>query len=195
VPCGIGGDDGLALLALAAVREVGPHEHEAGELALRPGGRLQRDRVEAADLGEDLLQAPHELECALRAVLLLERMEVAEAGQRHHALVHARVVLHRAGAERVEAGVDAERAVGEGCEMADDLGLGQLGEARRLPAAKLVRDLGRREVVARERSCPAALLRLLEDELHAASTAASLSMSSGVRFSVTHTSRASSSPE
>ena len=32
-----------------------------------------------------------------------QRMEVAEARAGRHALVHARVVLHRAGAERVEA--------------------------------------------------------------------------------------------
>ncbi len=38
------------------------------ETAARPG-----------DLREDLLQAPHELERSLRALLLLQRMEVAES--------------------------------------------------------------------------------------------------------------------
>ena len=79
-----------------------------GQLALRAGRRLERDGVEAGDLGEDLLEAPHQLERALRALLLLQRVQVAEAGRTDDALVDARVVLHRAGAERVEAGVDAE---------------------------------------------------------------------------------------
>ena len=67
------------LLALAAVGEVGAHEHEPGELALRARRRLERDGVQPAHLGEDLLQPPHELERALGAVLLLVGMEVAEA--------------------------------------------------------------------------------------------------------------------
>ena len=53
------------------------------------------------------------LQRTLRSVLLLQRMEVAEAREPARALVDARVVLHRAGAERVEAGVDAEVAVGK----------------------------------------------------------------------------------
>ena len=108
---GVGGDDRVALLA--AVGEVRAHEHQPGELALRAGGRLKRDRGQPGDLREDLLEPPHELERALRRLVLLVRMQVAETGQRRGPLVHARVVLHRARAERVEARVDAERAVGE----------------------------------------------------------------------------------
>ena len=53
------GDHDLApLLALAALLEVRAHEHQARQLALRAGGRLERDRVEAGHLGEDLLQPP-----------------------------------------------------------------------------------------------------------------------------------------
>ena len=129
---GVGDDDRVALLALAAVGEVRAHQHQPGQLALRAGRRLQRDRVEAGDLGEDLLQPPHQLERALRAVLLLVRVQVAEAGQRDDALVDARVVLHRAGAERVEARVDPEVARRELGEVADELGLGELGQPRRL---------------------------------------------------------------
>ena len=40
---GVGGDDHVPL-RLAAVGEGGAHEHQAGQLALRAGGRLQRDR-------------------------------------------------------------------------------------------------------------------------------------------------------
>src|SRR4029450_2036827 len=107
---GVRDDDLAARLRLTAFREVRAHEHEPRQLALRPGRGLERDSRQAGDLGEDLLEAPHELEGALRAVLLLERVEIAEAGEVHDSLVDPRVVLHRAGAERGEAGVDAGRA-------------------------------------------------------------------------------------
>ena len=41
---------------LAAVGEVGAHQHQAGQLALRARRRLERDRREPGDLGEDPLQ-------------------------------------------------------------------------------------------------------------------------------------------
>jgi hypothetical protein len=68
----VGGDDRVALLA--AVREVRAHEHEPGELALRARGGLQGHRREPGDLGQELLEAPHELERALRALVLLVRV-------------------------------------------------------------------------------------------------------------------------
>ena len=68
---GVGGEDRVALVALADVLEVGAHEHQPGQLALGAGGRLERARVEPGDLLQDLLQAPHQLERALRAVLVL----------------------------------------------------------------------------------------------------------------------------
>ena len=118
-------------LGFTAVREVGAHEHQAGQLPLRSRGRLKGDGGQARDLGQDLLEAPHHLERTLSSVLLLERVQVAEAGQVHDALVDPRVVLHRARAERVEAGVDAEGARRDVREMTDELGLRDLGQARR----------------------------------------------------------------
>ena len=122
-----------------------------GELALRAGRGLERDRGQPGDLGEDLLQLPHQLERALRALVLLQRMQVAEAGQADGPLVDARVVLHRAAAERVEARVDPEVAVGERREVAHDLVLGHLREPRRPLAPKLGGQLGHRQVVRRAR--------------------------------------------
>src|SRR5205823_728975 len=109
-------------------------------------------------------------------------------------LVDPRVVLHGAGAEWIEAGVDSEVARRELGEVPQDLRLRELGEPRRLRAAQLVRNVRGRQVVARRLAAPAAGLRLLEDQLHAASarTCARRSMSSGERFSVTQTSSASS---
>ena len=195
----VGDHDLPPLLALAPGGEVRAHEQQARQLALRAGGRLERDRVEARHLREDLLQPPHQLERALRAVLVLQRMEPREARERREPLVDPRVVLHRAGAERIEARVDAEVAGRELREVADELELRHLGEARRLGAAELVGKLRRRRqvLVARQRGCAAARLRLLVDQLHpltSASTSARRSISSGVRRSVTATSRTSSIP-
>ena len=80
------GDDHLAaLLQLTAVGEVGPHQRQPGQLALRAGRRLQRDGVQPGHLGEHLLQPPHQLQRTLGAVIGLVRMQVAEAGQADHA--------------------------------------------------------------------------------------------------------------
>src|SRR5205807_435649 len=149
------------------------------------------DRVEPRHLRQDLLQAPLQLERALRTLLLLEGMEVAKARQRDDALVHARVVLHRARPERVEAGVDPERPGGELAEVAHHLRLGQLRQPRRPLASKIVGDVSRREVVARKRRGPAPGTALLEDQLQevtSTSASTSRSTSAGERRSVTQTS-------
>ncbi len=117
-------------------------------------------------------------------------METGEPRERREPLVDPRVVLHRAGAERVEARVHAEVAGRELGEVADELELRHLGQARRLGAAELFRNLRRRRqvLVVRERRRAPPRLRLLVDELHratSASTSASRSISPGVRRSVT----------
>src|SRR5206468_11743282 len=128
---------------------------------------LQADAVQACDRLQDLLAPPHQLERALRAVLVLVGMKVREAGQRYEPLVDPRVVLHRAGAEWIEAGVDPEVASRELGEVAEDLRLRELRQPRRLGAAQLLGNVCRREVVARRLAAAATGLRLLEDQLHA----------------------------
>ena len=189
------GDDGVALLA--SVGEVRAHEHEPGQLALRTGCGLKRHRRKAGNLGEDLLQVPHELERALRTIVLLVRMEVSEPRQPSDTFVDARVVLHRATPERVEARVDAERAIGERRYVANDLRLGDLRKSRRTRAKKLRREFGPGEAVVGHTPGTTAGAALLEDELHqhtSLRTVASRSTSSGVRFSVRATSSTSSIP-
>ena len=103
-------DDVRALLVLAAVGEVRVEEHQPGELALAARRRLERHGVEPGHLEQDLLELPLELEGALRGVVLDERMELREPRQPDEPLVDARVVLHRAAAEGIEARVDPEVA-------------------------------------------------------------------------------------
>jgi hypothetical protein len=71
-------------------------------------------------------------------------VEVAEAGQGGEALVDPWVVLHRAGAERVEAGVDPEVPRRELREVPQQVRFGELGQAWRLGSGELGRDLGGR---------------------------------------------------
>ena len=122
---------------LAPVAEVARGDtSSAGQLALRPGRRLQRDGRQPGDLREVLLQLVEQL--AARPAALpssWQRMQVGEARQRREPLVPLRVVLHRARAERIEVGVDrscASRAV----EVAHDLQLGDLRQRRRLASRR-----------------------------------------------------------
>src|SRR5205823_9584206 len=158
-------------------------EHEAGQLALRACCGLKRDGVEPRDLGQRFLELDAQAQRSLRALLVLERVQIAEPGQRGEALVDARVVLHRARAERVEAGVDPEVACGELREVTEEIRLGDLGQARRLGPAELGRDPRDREPYVRGVAGAAARAGLLEDQLHRASTSASRSIWSFVRRS------------
>ena len=123
---------------------------------------------------------------------------LANPGSRDDALVDPRVVLHRARAERVEARVDAEVPVGEVREVAHDLVLGELRQARRLLAGERCRAPRARASRMRHAPRPPPGLALLVDELHqphtSARTSASRSTSAGVRFSVNATSSTSSMP-
>ena len=160
---GVGGEDLGA--ELAAVLVVGARQQHARELAVRAGARLQRDVREAGDLAQRLLELPHQLQRALGALGRLRRVQARVAGQRGDALVQLRVVLHRARAERVEAGVEVEVALREPVVVAHDLRLGDLGQLRRLGAAEVVREqvvLVRDVELGRHERAPA-LLGLLED--------------------------------
>ena len=88
---------------LPAILVEGARQQHAGELAVRPGGGLKRHVREAGDLRQRALQPPHQLERPLRTLGVLERVQARVPGERRRALVQPRVVLHRAGAQRIEA--------------------------------------------------------------------------------------------
>ncbi len=117
----VGGEHLVASLTARLV--VGAREQHACELAVRAGGGLQADVRQARDLRERPFEVPHQLERALCVLGILQRVQAGVAGERRDALVQARVVLHRARAERVEAGVEIEVALGEAHVVAHDLGL------------------------------------------------------------------------
>ena len=96
-------------------------------------------RGEAGDLGEPEAQRVHELERALDQVLGLVGVQPAQARQRGDALADLGVVLHRARAQRIGSRLDAVVARRQLGEVAHEIDLGDLGQARR-PAAQ--RDAG-----------------------------------------------------
>src|SRR5262249_35809752 len=194
----VGNDDLATLLELAPICEVGTEEHQAGQLALAAGRGLERDGRQAGDFGKDRLEPPHELQRALRPFLLLKRVEVAEPSEERKPLVDARVVLHRARTERVEASVDPEVASRQLGEVADELGLGHLREPWRPGARQPSRNLGGRKIVLRKARGAATRLRTLVDQLRhdptSAITSASRSISAGARPSLAAAGRPTPGP-
>ena len=155
----------------AAVGVEGAGQQQAGELAMGAGGGLQADVGQAANLAQRLLQQPHQLQRPLGPARVLGGVQAGVPGQRRHPLVEPRVVLHRAGAKRVEAAVEVEVAARELVVVADDLRLGDLRQRRRLAAQQVGRDqlLQRRlrHAGVRQHRSTAARLRLLVDRLSA----------------------------
>ena len=108
---------------LAAILVEGAREQHPGELAVGARGGLQRHVRQAGDLRQRTLQVPHQLERALGVLRVLQGVQARVAGERGDALVQARVVLHRARAERIEARVQVEVALGDADVVAHDLRL------------------------------------------------------------------------
>ncbi len=93
--------------------EGGPDEHHADELAMGPGGRVERESVHAGDLAEEALEHLQDLEIPLDEVLGGQRVRSGERRVGRESLVDLGVVLHRAGPERIEAQVDAVVLLGQ----------------------------------------------------------------------------------
>ena len=134
------GHQDLIAVGIASLAVIGADHQDPGQLPLRAGGRLQRDRAHAGDLGQGGLELPEQLERALRHLVGRQRMERREAGQPGRPLVELGVELHRAGAQRVEASVDREVQLREVDVVAHDLGFVELGQARGVHPAGVDRD-------------------------------------------------------
>jgi hypothetical protein len=121
----------LAAMRFAFAAEVRRGDEERRELALRPGGRLQADSGQAGDLGEVFLHAEEQFEHALDRVVVLERVQSGEAGERGEAFVPLRVVLHRARTERIKVRVDRHVPRGQVREVANQVDLADFRQRRR----------------------------------------------------------------
>ena len=99
-----------------------------------PGGGLEGHGVHTGDLTQQLLRLVEHLQAALDRLLRLEGVHLAEAWQGGHVLVNLGVVLHGAGAQGVEAVVDAVDPLGQGGVVAGQLRLGHVGQVQGLGA-------------------------------------------------------------
>ncbi len=126
---------------MITLRSGSPRSANAARMSIRPvsspcdpAAGWSVTAGQPRDLGEDLLELPHQLERALRA----RRPPGAGGGRGSPGCPTTRSFTRGLCfivqlPERVEARVDAEVAVGELREVAHDLVLGHLGEARRAP--------------------------------------------------------------
>ncbi len=163
---GVGDDHLLAGIALFLV--IGTDHPQAGELAMGAGGRVEGDGIEAGDPRKRLLEFVHELEESLDRFLRKVGVRLGESGERGGHLVDLRVVLHRAGTERVETGIDPIVPLREAGVVPHDLHLVEFGHPRDILAEefggndRFRRNL--RHLAARKGEARAPRRALLEEE-------------------------------
>jgi len=124
---GIGHDDRPPLV-LAAFFEVRFCDEECGKFAMRAGRRIERERRHPENRGQRAFEIVHHMERALREFVGCVGMEILETRQRRHRFVNARVVLHRARAQRIEAEIDRERAMRETRVVPHDVEFAVIGK-------------------------------------------------------------------
>ncbi len=139
---GVGHDD-LAARGVAARLVIGADHGHPGELPLGPGHRRERHPRHAGDILEDLLQFVQAGEEALSARLRRQGVAGEERGQHGETVARPRVVLHGAGAERIEMGVDGEVPLRQPGVVAHGIEFRHLGQVRRGRAQQFGRDVVR----------------------------------------------------
>ena len=186
---GIRNDDLRALLIAAGIMIL-LDEQDAREFAVRTGCGLECHAVHARDLAQILLCQLQHAAAALHRVGGSQRMDTRKAGQRGHFLVDPGIILHGAGAERIEAAVHAVDVVVQLRIVAAEVLLAQLRQNGSLRAAQRLRQRCLLDVTRREDAAAAAGNASLKDQLHLLSTSFTMAMvrSSASRgtFSVAH---------
>ena len=112
---------------------------------------IEREVVEAGERGEAVLEVIDHLQGALSRLDGLQRVEVVEARQGGHLLVDDGVVLHRAGAQGIEAVEHTEVVLAMVGIVAHDGHLVALGQLGVLLAAQPGGQLVMGEAVLRQR--------------------------------------------
>ena len=115
---------------LSMILEVSANHFQRCPLAVRPGRRLKRDFIEPRNLLQKQPQLIEQSQRPLRLLFRLHRMQIGKTAKRRRPLVHLRVVLHRARAERIKIGVDGKRAMRQMRVMPHQLELPNLRQAR-----------------------------------------------------------------
>src|SRR5579864_136949 len=114
---------------LAARLERRLDTHHAANLAMGTGRRAERHGLHPRDRLQPMREPVHEFERALDGDRGLQGMDVGKARQPRDLLVDTRIVLHRARAERIDAGVDRIILLRQARVVADHLRLAQARQA------------------------------------------------------------------
>ena len=107
VPWALSGMRTRVPMRLPLVAEIGGGDSRAVSSPWAPAAGCSETRVEAGDLGEDILHLPEQFQHALAgSSSLCKRMQVGQARQGGQPFVPLGVVLHGTRPERIEIGVD-----------------------------------------------------------------------------------------
>jgi hypothetical protein len=131
------------LARIAAGVERRANAQQPAQLAVRARFGAHRHPVHAGQVEQPEGERVDHLQRPLHRFLRLQRVDVGEAGQPRDLLVEARVVLHRAAAEREQAEVDRIILPRQPRVMAHRFRLGQAGKANVAIALKTAEALGR----------------------------------------------------
>ena len=102
------GDNDLVAGGVAVGVVVGVYDHQARQLAMGAGVRVEGELGHAADFAEELLKGVVGLKGALHRLERLRGMQTGGDGVGGNLLVDFGIVLHRARAQGIEASVNAE---------------------------------------------------------------------------------------
>ena len=123
----LGDEDDGAILAARVERRL--DTQNSAQFAMRARLGAHRDAFHAGQRDQPVRQLVDDAERALDGVLRLERVDVGESRHPRDLLVEARIVLHRAAAEREQAQVDGVVLPAEPRVMAHRLCLAEAGDA------------------------------------------------------------------
>ena len=82
--------------------------HDAGEFSVRAGRRLQGELSHAENTAQQFLHVMHQLQIPLSKSIRGLGMQARESGHGRDIFVNFRIVLHRAGTERIKTQIQAE---------------------------------------------------------------------------------------
>ena len=139
--------------------------HQSRQLTMGACIGLEGEMSQTREGTERLLQKDDEGTCACHRGFGLQGVQVLELGQRGHLLVDLRIVLHRTGAEGIEARIDTEVIVGEVRIVAHHRQLVALRQCCLFLAAEFLWYLVIAKAVSGQTVALAALLRKFEDQI------------------------------
>ena len=109
---GIRNDD-LAALCVAVGKMICLDQQKSGKFSVGASRRLKREVAHAGNRGQSVFCFFQDLQAALYGIHRLKRMNLRESFEGSRPFIDSRIVLHRAGSERIETVVYAVGLFGQ----------------------------------------------------------------------------------